>query len=251
MGSKANPKSLRTGIIRDWESKYYPSDKKDWAKWLVEDDKLRKFLLKQERTWGISSIQIERISSEEVKIIINTSKPATVLGQNGEQVEKTAKDLQKLVKDKNRKFVIDVIEVKNPDLDAQLIANEIAEAIENRTSFRIAQKRAIRRVMRSGAKGIKTLVSGRLNGVEMARSEGYNEGVVPLQTFRNDIDYATATARTTYGAIGIKIWISKGEVLNGQNEVERNFKNRPQRPQRRNYDNNRKPQGNKPEAVAK
>ncbi len=214
MGQKVNPNGIRLGIVREWNSKWYASNKKEWALWLGEDYKIRKFLEKHVRDWFISSIIIERTVAN-IRVIITTTKPGIILGKNGENAKKLEKQLSIVTKKDNKTLKIDINEEKNPDLSALIIANEIAVALENRTQFRIAQKKVIRRVMKAGAKGIKTKVSGRLNGVDMARSEGYSEGVVPLQTFRNNIDYSTANAITTYGVLGVKVWISLGEVLKG------------------------------------
>ncbi len=245
MGQKANPNGMRLGIIKDWNSRYFATSNKEWSEWVVQDRFIRKYFEKNIKVWAISRVEIDRTTTS-IKISVFTSKPGTVLGQEGANVKNIEKEVSKIIKNKEIKIKIDVKEVENADLDATIIANEIASALENRVPFRIAQKKVIRRVMKSGAKGIKTQVSGRLNGVDMARSEGYLEGQVPLQTLRNDIDYARARAKTTYGIIGVKVWISKGEILdkNTQKEIAEakkdNFNKRNSRPrQDRNAYNNK------------
>ena len=208
MGQKVSPVGLRVGINKTWESKWYASNK-DFAKYLNNDVQIRKFLEKKLKDAAVSSILIER-NAEKTNVIINTAKPGVVIGHSGDEIEKLTKELTKLVKEN---IQISIMEVKNPDIDAALVAENIAHQIENRVSFRIAQKRAIRNVMKAGAKGIKTEVSGRLGGADMARSEGYTEGNTPLHTLRADIDYAHKEADTTYGKIGVKVWIYKGEIL--------------------------------------
>ncbi len=208
MGQKVNPTGLRLGINKDWTAKWYASSK-DFSKVLNNDMKIRKFLEKKLKNAAVSMISIER-TNKKAEVRISTAKPGVVIGHGGEEIEKLKKDLKKLV---DEDIQISIIEVKNPDLNAQLVAKQIASQIENRGSYRMAQKRAIRNTMKAGAKGIKTLCSGRLNGAEIARSEGYNEGTTPLHTLRADIDYATAEADTTYGKIGVKVWIYKGEIL--------------------------------------
>ena len=208
MGQKVNPAGLRLGINKDWTAKWYASSK-DFSKTLENDMKIRKFLSKKLKNAAVSSITIER-SNKKTEVKISTAKPGVVIGHGGEEIEKLKTGLNKLV---NEEIQVSIIEVKNPDLNAQLVADNIASQIENRGSYRMAQKRAIRNTMKAGAKGIKTLCSGRLNGAEIARSEGYNEGTTPLHTLRADIDYATSEADTTYGKIGVKVWIYKGEIL--------------------------------------
>ena len=213
MGQKVSPIGLRMGINKTWESKWY-ADNKDFAKFLDKDVKVRKFLDKRLKDASVSSILIER-NPKVTNIIINTAKPGVVIGHGGEEIEKLKKEVTKLA-DEN--IQISIKEVKNPDLDAALVAENIARQIEGRVSFRIAQKRAIRNTMKAGAKGIKTAVSGRLGGADMARTEGYTEGVIPLHTLRADIDYAHKEADTTYGKIGVKVWICKGEILPAKNK---------------------------------
>ena len=209
MGQKVSPVGLRIGINKDWEAKWYANNK-DFSKYLNNDVKIRKFLEKKFKSAGIAQIIVER-NAKRAEVIMYVSKPGLVIGQNGTEIEKVKKELAKLVKEDMQ---ISVVEVKNPDLIAQLVANNIAHNIENRVSFRVAQKKAIRNTMKAGAKGIKTLVSGRLGGADIARGEGYSEGTIPLHTLRANIDYATAVADTTYGKIGVKVWIYKGEILN-------------------------------------
>lgn len=208
MGQKVNPHGMRVGIIKDWQSKWYANNK-DFSKMLGADIKIRKYLEKRLKDAAVSSIGIER-SKNKTEVIIYTAKPGVVIGHGGEEIDKIKKELCKLT-DEN--IVVSIFEIKNPDMVAQLVADNIAKQIENRGSYRMAQKRAIRNTMKAGAKGIKTLVSGRLNGADIARSEGYKEGVTPLHTLRADIDYGTAEADTTFGKIGVKVWIYKGEVL--------------------------------------
>ena len=208
MGQKVSPIGLRIGINKTWESKWY-ADNKDFAKFLNNDVKIRKFLSKKLKDAAVASILIER-TTKKTDVIINTAKPGVVIGHAGDEVEKLQKELSKLV---NEDIIVSIKEIKNPDVVAALVAENIAHQIENRVSFRIAQKRAIRNAMKAGAKGIKTAVSGRLAGADMARTEGYTEGNIPLHTLRADIDYAHKEADTTYGKIGVKVWIYKGEIL--------------------------------------
>lgn len=212
MGQKVSPIGLRVGVIRDWESRWFAE--KDYAEFLLEDVKIREFLFTELKAASVSKVEIER-SKNKVDVMIKTARPGMVIGSNGGEVVEGLK--KKLVKMTNGKNVfIKVIEVANPDLDAKLVARNIADQLENRASFRTAQKKAIQRTMRAGAKGIKTAVSGRLGGADMARTEGYSEGNVPLHTLRADIDYAWEEAATTYGRLGVKVWICRGEVLPGQ-----------------------------------
>ena len=208
MGQKVSPVGLRMGINKTWESNWYASNK-DFAKYLNNDVKIRKYLNNKLKDAAVSSILIER-NSKKTNIIINTAKPGVVIGHGGDEIEKIKKELSKLV---GEEIQISIMEIKNPEIDASLVAESIAHQIENRVSFRIAQKKAIRNTMKAGAKGIKTSVSGRLGGAEMARTEGYTEGNIPLHTLRADVDYAHKEANTTYGKIGVKVWIYKGEIL--------------------------------------
>ncbi len=207
MGQKVNPHGLRVGVIKDWSSKWYAE--KDFADNLVEDHEIREFLKKRLYSTGVSKIEIER-ASDRVKVIIYTSKPGLVIGKGGAEIEKLKAELTKKI---GKKALIDIKEVKRPDRDAQLVAENIALQLENRISFRRAMKSTMQRTLRAGAKGIKTSVSGRLGGADMARKETYSEGNIPLQTLRADIDYGFAEADTQYGKIGVKAWIYNGEVL--------------------------------------
>ncbi len=208
MGQKVNPHGLRVGIIKDWESTWY-ADKKDYANFLVEDNKLRNYIRTRLANSGVSKIAIER-TNERVKITIHTSKPGIIIGKNGSSIQELSSDLQKMT---DKKVMVNVEEIKRPELDSQLVAEDIARQLENRVTFRRAMKKAMQTTMKFGAKGIKTACSGRLGGAEMARSESYHDGTIPLQTLRADIDYGFAEANTTYGKIGVKVWIYKGEVL--------------------------------------
>ena len=208
MGQKVNPIGLRTGINKDWSSKWYAS-KKDFATFLNRDVLIRKYLSKKLKDAAVSNVVIER-NSKRTEVIIYTAKPGVIIGHGGEEIENLKKELSKLT---SENVQISIMEIKNPDLSAQIVADSIARQIENRASFRVAQKRAIRNTMKAGAKGIKTKVSGRLGGADIARSEGYSEGTTPLHTIRADIDYATSEADTTFGKIGVKVWIYKGEIL--------------------------------------
>ena len=208
MGQKVSPVGLRIGINKGWESNWY-AEGKDFAKNLNSDYQIRKFLEKKLKDAAVASILIERTAGK-TEVIINTAKPGVVIGHGGDEIEKLRKELSKKVKED---IHISIKEIKNPNMVAALVAENIAHQIENRVSFRVAQKKAIRNVMKSGAKGVKTLVSGRLNGVEIARSEGYTEGTIPLHTLRADVDYSHKEADTTYGKIGVKVWIYKGEIL--------------------------------------
>ena len=207
MGQKVNPHGLRVGVIKDWDSKWYAE--KDFADKLVEDVNIRKFLKKKLYNAGVSKIEIER-ASDRVKVIIYTAKPGVVIGKGGAEIEVTKKELAKIT---DKKILVDIKEIKRPDKDAQLVAENIALQLENRVSFRRAMKSCMGRTMKSGALGIKAACSGRLGGADMARTEFYSEGTIPLQTLRADIDYGFAEADTTYGKVGVKVWIYKGEVL--------------------------------------
>ena len=212
MGQKVNPHGMRIGINKDWQSKWY-SNNKDFSKFLASDLKIRKYLEKKLKDAAVSNININR-DTKKTDVVVYTAKPGVVIGHGGEEIEKLKKELCKLT---NENIVISIFEIKNPDMVAQLVAENIARQIENRGSYRMAMKRALRNTMKAGAKGIKTLASGRLNGVDIARSEFYSEGTIPLHTLRADIDYGFAEADTTFGKIGIKVWIYKGEVLNKKN----------------------------------
>ena len=208
MGQKVSPVGLRVGINKDWQSKWY--SEKDFATYLHEDIKIRKLLNSKLKDAVISKIDIEK-TKENVVVNVIAARPGVIIGQDGKTVETLTKEITKIVNGKNVK--LNVVEVENPDLDAKVVSRWIAEQLENRASFRTAQKKAMQRVMKAGAKGVKTLVSGRLGGADIARSEGYSDGVVPLHTIRADIDYATSEAHTTYGRLGVKVWICRGEIL--------------------------------------
>ena len=207
MGQKVNPHGLRVGVIKDWDSKWYADA--EFSDYLVEDYNIRKFLKKKLYSAGVSKIEIER-ASDRVKVIIYTVKPGVVIGKGGAEIEVTKKELAKLT---DKKVMVDIKEIKRPDRDAQLVAENIAQQLENRVSFRRAMKSCMGRTMKSGAMGIKTCCSGRLGGADIARAEFYSEGTIPLQTLRADIDYGFAEANTTYGKVGVKVWIYKGEIL--------------------------------------
>ena len=207
MGQKVNPNGLRLGVNKDWQSKWYA--KKDYATKLNNDLKLRDFLAGYLKDAAVAEIIIER-KPKRNEIKIRTAKPGVIIGRGGEDIEKLRKEIKKAI---GEDFYVTIVEEKNPNLSAQIVADTIAKQIENRANFRTVQKQAIKNVMKAGAVGVKTAVSGRLGGAEMARTEGYTEGTVPLHTIRADIDYATATAPTTYGKIGVKVWIYKGEIL--------------------------------------
>lgn len=207
MGQKVNPKGLRIGVIKDWDAKWYAD--KDYADLLIEDLKIRKFIKKKLFAAGIAKTEIER-AANRVKVSIYTAKPGIVIGRGGAEVELLRKELEKLT---GKQVNVNIVEIKTPEMDAQLVAESVAAQLEKRISFRRAMKQAVSRAMRLGAGGIKIMCSGRLAGAEMARTEWYNEGKVPLHTLRADIDYATAEADTTYGKIGVKVWIYKGEIL--------------------------------------
>jgi small subunit ribosomal protein S3 len=208
MGQKVNPHGLRVGIIKDWDSKWY-ADKKNFNQLLVEDHKIREYVKKKLFIAGISKVEIER-AANKIKVTVFTAKPGMVIGRGGAGVEELRLELEKMTK---KSVVVNVEEIKVPELDAQLVAENIAQQLERRVTFRRAMKQAIQRTMRAGAKGIKTSVAGRLGGADMARTEGYSEGTIPLQTLRADIDYGFAEADTTYGKLGVKVWLYKGEIL--------------------------------------
>ena len=214
MGQKVNPHGLRVGVIKDWDSKWYADA--EFSDYLVEDYNIRKFLKKKLYSAGVAKIEIER-ASDRVKVIVFTAKPGVVIGKGGAEIEVTKKELQKLT---GKNVLVDIKEIKRPDRDAQLVAENIALQLENRVSFRRAMKSCMGRTMKTGALGIKTSVSGRLGGADMARTEFYSEGTIPLQTLRADIDYGFAEADTTYGKMGVKVWIYNGEILPTKKAVE-------------------------------
>lgn len=216
MGQKVNPHGLRVGVIKDWDSRWFAKDK-DFGDTLVEDYNLRKHLKKKLYGAGVPKIEIERDASK-VRIHIHCAKPGMVIGKGGAEIEKLRLECEKIL---NKPVAINIVEVKSPDLNAQLVAENIAQQLEKRISFRRAMKQAIGRAMRFGAKGIKTQVGGRLGGAEIARTEQYHEGTIPLQTIRADIDYGFAEAATTYGRIGVKVWVYKGEVLKSAKNAQK------------------------------
>ena len=242
MGQKVNPHGLRVGVIKDWDSRWF-ANKSDFGVTLVEDYNVRKFIKKNLYAAGVPKIEIERFA-DKVRIHIHCAKPGVVIGRGGAEIEKLRAQLEKML---NKQVYVNIVEVKQPDMDAQLVAEKIALDLENRISFRRAMKHAMGRAMRMGARGIKIMCSGRLGGAEIARTECYHEGTIPLQTIRADIDYGFAEADTTYGKIGIKVWIYKGEVLKGdaakaaaqREKVERKSRdnNRGGRDDRRRRDN--------------
>lgn len=209
MGQKVHPHGLRVGVIKDWDAKWF-ADKKNFADNLVEDNAIREFVKEKLYTAGISKIEIER-AAKRVKINIHTSKPGMVIGKGGQGIEALKKEIIAIAKDKN--ILVNIVEVKSADSDAQLMAENIALQLEKRISFRRAMKQTIQRAMKLGVKGVKTACAGRLGGAEIARTEFYHEGTIPLQTLRADINYGFAEADTTYGKIGVKVWVYKGEVL--------------------------------------
>lgn len=213
MGQKMHPHGLRVGIIKDWDSKWY-ADSKHFSEYLIEDYKIRELLKKKLFASGISKIEIER-TAKFVKINVYTAKPGLVIGKGGNLAESLKQELQKMI---NKDVNLNIVEVKNIDTDAQLVAENIAAQLEKRISFRRAMKQCMQKTMKAGALGIKTSVSGRLGGADMARTEFYKEGTIPLQTLRADIDYGFAEADTTYGKIGVKVWIYKGEILGSKND---------------------------------
>lgn len=215
MGQKVHPHGLRVGVIKEWDAKWY-ADKKNFADNLVEDHKIRNFVKKNSYAAGVSRIEIER-AAKRIKLNIYTAKPGMIIGKGGQGIESLKNQLQKIVSNKN--ILINIVEVKRPEADAQLIAENIAQQLEKRIAFRRAMKQSIQRAMKTGVKGIKTACSGRLGGAEIARTEHYNEGTIPLQTLRADIDYGFAEADTTYGKIGVKVWVYKGEVLPARKNI--------------------------------
>ena len=239
MGQKVNPHGIRVGVIKDWDSRWF-ADKATFGDTLVEDYKIRDYILNKRkfvnvkgevtpqllsRAVGIADVQIERSGADKVKIYIHTAQPGMLIGPQGVEIEKLRAEIAKIANGKN--VSLDIVEITNPDTNAQLVADNIAMQLEGRVSFRRAMKQVIGRTMKSGAKGIKTMVSGRLGGAEIARSESYHEGTIPLQTLRADINYGVARANTTYGVIGVKVWIYNGEVLKGEIPAagERNARN--------------------------
>ena len=208
MGQKVNPNGFRLGVNKDWKSKWY-KDNKNYADNLLADLKIREYLFKKLKDAAVADVTVER-TEKRTNVKIATARPGIIIGQGGKEIEVLRNELKRAT---GEEVYIQIVEIKNPDMNAQLVADSIAKQIENRASFRNAQKRAIRNTMKAGAKGIKTKVSGRLGGAEIARSEGYTEGTVPLHTLRANIDYATSEADTTYGKIGVKVWIYKGEIL--------------------------------------
>lgn len=220
MGQKVHPHGLRVGIIKEWNSKWY-ADKKNFADYLIEDNKIRDFVKQKHYTAGVSKVEIER-TAKKIKLNIHTAKPGMIIGKGGAGIEELKAGLSKVTSgDKN--ILINIVEVKSPETEAQLMAENIALQLEKRISFRRAMKQTIQRSMRLGVKGVKTICSGRLGGAEIARTEAYHEGTIPLQTLRADIDYGFAEADTIYGKIGVKVWVYKGEVLpvkRAQNKLE-------------------------------
>nr|WP_314278760.1 30S ribosomal protein S3 [uncultured Peptostreptococcus sp.] len=233
MGQKVNPHGLRVGVIKDWDSRWFANDRKEFGEFLKEDHVLRTNLKKELYPAGLAKIEIER-SANKIKMDLHVAKPGVVIGKGGAGIEALKKKLENMT---GKTVILNIIEVRNVDRDAQLVAENIAQAIERRIAFRRAMKQSVQRTMKSGAKGIKVSASGRLGGAEMARTEGYSEGNVPLQTLRSNIDYGFAEADTTYGKIGIKVWICNGEILPGRNvSVEREEK----KADRRNGKDNKK-----------
>ena len=234
MGQKVNPHGLRVGVIKNWDSRWF-ANKATFGDTLVEDYNVRNYIKKNLYAAGVPKIEIERFA-DKVRINVHCAKPGIVIGRGGENIEKLRLDVEKMMK---KSVAINIVEVKSPDMDSQLVAESIAAQLENRVSFRRAMKQAIGRAMKLGAKGIKVMVSGRLGGAEIARSETYHEGTIPLQTIRADIDYGFAEAATTYGRLGIKVWIYKGEVLKGDVAKARAMAERTEKKPRRNNDNRR------------
>ena len=243
MGQKVNPHGFRVGVIKDWDSRWY-ANKAAFGDMLVEDYNVRNFIKKRLYAAGVARIEIERFA-DKTSIHIHCAKPGIVIGKGGAEIEKLRLQVEKMMAGSSQ-VLINIVEVKQPDLNAQLVAEKIALDLENRISFRRAMKQSIGRAIRLGAKGIKTRVSGRLGGAEIARAESYNEGTIPLQTIRADIDYGTAEAHTTYGRLGVKVWIYKGEILKGESPD----KNEDKAPARKRRDDNksfRKPRNKKDE----
>ena len=214
MGQKVNPHGLRVGVIKEWDSRWYADG--EFSEYLIEDYEIRKYLKKKLYSAGVAKIEIER-ASDRVRVIIHTAKPGVIIGKGGAEIEVTKAELAKLT---DKKILVDIKEIKKPDKDAQLVAENIAQQLENRVSYRRAMKSCMGRTMKAGALGIKASCSGRLGGADIARSEFYSEGTIPLQTLRADIDYGFAEADTTYGKVGVKVWIYKGEVLPAKQNKE-------------------------------
>ena len=219
MGQKVNPNGFRFGITKKHNASWF-ANKKDYPIFLKQDLKIRKFIKKYDREYAIGQIEIQRFQNTNITINIHSAKPGVILGQSGAKLKEFSQKLSRYLKDRNLVFNINVIAIENPNLNANLVAQSIAISLENRGSFRAAQKTAIRNTLKAGAMGIKTQVAGRLNGADMARTEGYTKGIMSLHTLRQDVEFATAIARTTYGAIGVKVWISKGLILNKRQKEE-------------------------------
>ncbi|MGN0642616.1 MAG: 30S ribosomal protein S3 [Huintestinicola sp.] len=248
MGQKVNPHGLRVGVIKDWDSRWF-ANKATFGDTLVEDYNVRNYIKKNLYAAGVPKVEIERFA-DKVRIHVSCAKPGIVIGRGGENIEKLRLQVEKMI---GKSVAINIVEVKQPDLESQLVAENIAAQLENRVSFRRAMKQAIGRAMKLGAKGIKIRVSGRLGGAEIARAETYHEGTIPLQTIRADIDYGFAEAATTYGRIGIKVWIYKGEVLKGEASAARVNKAASEKPERkrRSNDGKRREGGYRPRADKK
>jgi len=241
MGQKVNPHGLRVGVIKDWDSRWF-ANKSTFGDTLVEDYNVRNYIKKNLYAAGVPRVEIERFAEDKVRIHIHCAKPGIVIGRGGTEIEKLRQKLEKMM---GKQVAVNIIEVKNPDINSQLVAEKIALDLENRVSFRRTMKQAIGRAMRLGSRGIKVMVAGRLGGAEIARSETYHEGTIPLQTIRADIDYGTAEAHTTYGRLGIKVWIYKGEVLKGEASRADDSKNRGGRDNRDNRRRNNQRRDNK------
>ncbi len=233
MGQKVNPHGLRVGVIQDWDSRWF-ANKASFGDTLVEDYNVRNYIKKSLNAAGVPKVEIERFA-DKVRINVYCAKPGIVIGRGGENIEKLRQSVEKMM---SKAVYINIVEVKQPDLDSTLVAENIAAQLENRVSYRRAMKQAIGRAMKLGAKGIKVRVGGRLAGAEIARSETYHEGTIPLQTIRADIDYGFAEAHTTYGRLGIKVWIYKGEILKGEASAARVNKAPAEKPERKRRDNN-------------
>ncbi len=236
MGQKVNPHGLRVGVIKDWDSRWF-ANKSTFGDTLVEDYNVRNYIKKNLYAAGVPKIEIERFAEDKVRIHIHCAKPGIVIGRGGAEIEKLRQKLEKMI---GKQVAVNIVEVKNPDINSKLVAEKIAFDLENRVSFRRTMKQAIGRAMRLGARGIKVMVSGRLGGAEIARSETYHEGTIPLQTIRADIDYGVAEAATTYGRLGIKVWIYKGEVLKGDAAKAEESKNKSGRDNNRRRNNQRR-----------